>query len=301
MNDPYAGIIGHERVIQRLRAMHAHDALPHAILFHGPRHVGKTTLASAAAASAFGVVDASAHPDFRLVERPRDEKTGKLKKYIPIESVRELQQHMRLSSFLGGAKAAIVAGAEHLSEEASNALLKTLEEPSKNAYVFLCAETLSRVPKTIQSRATIVGASRVADAVIAQALVARGIVAFEAAKLATRADGRPGLAIGFLEKSDMVNWYETEERRWRSLRGAPPHRRLAECADLAPARADREETIERLRDVLDAWQGFLRRDLKAGEPNAASNLRRLLVLRASLEANVQPRLLLEKFALTLDR
>lgn len=301
MNDPFSSVIGHERIVQRLRARFVHDALPPAVLFHGPRHAGKTTLASALASCALGVDDAAVHPDFRLVERPRDEKTGKLKKFIPIESVRELQQHMQLSSFLGGAKVAIVAGADHLSEEASNALLKTLEEPSKNAYVFLCAETLSRVPKTIQSRAAVMCVSRVVDEIVAAALVARGVVAFEAAKLAARADGRPGLAIGFLGQSDMVNWYETEERRWRSLRGAPPHRRLAECADLAPARADREETIERLRDVLDAWQGFLRRELKAGEPNAASNLRRLLALRASLDANIQPRLLLEKFALTLDR
>ncbi len=301
MNDAFSAIIGQERAVERLRAMIARSTLPHAIILHGPRHAGKTALALALAAAIFGSEDVLRHPDFRRVERSRDEKTDKLKKLIPIDSIRELQQHLRMSAFLGGAKVALIDGADHLSEEAANALLKTLEEPTSRTFVLLCVEDLMRVPKTIVSRSAAIGLGRVADMVITQALAARGAAPFEAARLAARADGRPGVAVGFLERADMVSWYETEERRWRSLRGAPLHRRLAECADLAPARADREETIERLRDVIDAWQGFLRRELKAGEPKAAANLRRLLALRASFDANVQPRLLLEKFALTLDR
>lgn len=301
MTDAFSGLIGHERVVRRLRTIVANETVPHAIIFHGARHVGKMTMVSALAAALLGVEKASTHPDFRLVERPRDEKTDKLKKAIPIESIRELQQHLRMSSFLGGAKVAVIDGAEHLSEEAANALLKTLEEPTKRAYVLLSVEEKMRLPKTIVSRCASIGLDRVPDATVTEALKALGVASFEAAKLAARADGRPGLARGFMEQDDMVNWYETEERRWRSLRGAPLHRRLAECAALAPARADREETIERLRDVLDVWQGALRRELKAGEPNAAANLRGIIALRGSLTANVQPRLLLEKFALTLDR
>ncbi|WKZ29515.1 MAG: hypothetical protein QY323_02190 [Patescibacteria group bacterium] len=301
MSDVFSEVIGHERVLRRLRAMLANEAVPHAVVFHGPRHAGKATVAEALAAALLAAQDASSHPDFRRVERPRDEKTDKLKKVIPIDSVRSLQHHVRMSAFLGGAKVALIDGAEHLSEEASNALLKTLEEPTKRAYVLLTVEDLTRLPRTILSRSALMRFDRVPDAVVADALLARGTAPFEAAKLAARADGRPGLAIGFVEQGDMVNWYETEERRWRSLRAAPPHRRLLECASLAPARADREETIERLRDVLDVWQGFLRRELKAGEPSAAANLRKLSALRSSLAVNVQPRLLLEKFALTLDR
>lgn len=301
MNDAFSSLIGHERVVRRLRAMLENEAVPHAVLFHGARHVGKMTLASALASALLGVPQASAHPDFRLLERPRDEKTSKLKKAIPIESIRELQQHLRMSSFLGGAKVAVIDGAEHLSEEAANALLKTLEEPTKRAYVVLSVEDKARLPKTIISRCATIGLERVPDTAISAALLARGVSSFEASKHAVRADGRPGLAHGFVEQGDMVNWYEAEERRWRSLRGAPSHRKLAECAALAPARADREETIERLRDVLDVWQGALRRELKAGDARAAASLRGIIALRASMTANVQPRLLLEKFVLTLDR
>ena len=301
MNDVFSGIIGHARAVARLRAMLAHGAVPHALLLHGPRRSGKGALASALAAALLGAEDAAKHPDFRLVERPRDEKTGKLKKSIPIEAVRELTEHLRMSSFLGGAKVAVIDGADALSEEAANALLKSLEEPSFRAHVILLAEDASRLPRTIVSRSAAVELRRVGEAEIAAALAARGMSGPDAARAAFRADGRPGAALAFLQESGVVDWYETEERRWNALRSAPVHRRFALLAELAPPRADREETVLKIRDVLDAWQGFLRRELRDRAPGAPANLRRLFRLRASLDANVQPRLLLERFVLTLDR
>lgn len=301
MTNAFATVIGHERAVQSLGLMLAEKALPPVLIFFGPRHVGKRTIASLLAGTLLGVDDPSAHPDFRLVERPHDEKTGKLKKLISIDAIRFLQEHLRLSSFLGGAKVALIDGADFLSEEAANALLKTLEEPTPGAHVFLCVEDITRVPRTIQSRAALVELRRLPELALAERLVAGGAEPLLAARAAARSDGRPGLALGFLGQADMVEWYETEERRWRALRAASPLRRLSACAELAPARADREETVDHLRDVLDIWQHFLRQDLKAGEASAISNLRRLQTLRASLDANVQPRLLLEKFALTLDR
>lgn len=301
MSDAFSHIIGHARAVARFRRMLANGAVPHALVLYGPRRAGKATLASALAAALFGVEDASKHPDFRLVERPRDEKTGKLKKSIPIDAVRELTEHLRMSSFLGGAKVAVIDGADALSEEAANALLKSLEEPAPYAHVILCAEDILRLPKTVVSRSACVELRRVADADVTAALAARGMSAADASRAAFRADGRPGAALAFLGESGVVDWYETEERRWNALRSAPIHRRFGLLAELAPPRVDREETVLKIRDVLDAWQGFLRRELRDRAPGAPANLRRLFRLRASLDANVQPRLLLERFVLTLDR
>jgi hypothetical protein len=136
---------------------------------------------------------------------------------------------------------------------------------------------------------------------IADALAARGLAPKAAERAAARSDGRPGLAHGFLEGGDMLDWYETEERRWKALRGAAASRRFAALSDLAPPRADREETVLKVRGALGLWRAFLRKELLAGEPTAPANLRRLDRLDASLDANVQPRALLERFALTLDR
>jgi DNA polymerase-3 subunit delta' len=300
MSDAFSRIIGHARVVGRLRTMLARSAVPHAIVFHGPRRSGKAALATALAAALLGG-DPARHPDFRLVERPRDEKTGKLKKLIPIDAVRELTERLRMSAFLGGAKVAVIDGADALGDEAANALLKALEEPAPGAHVVLCAEDAAHLPATILSRSACIALRRVGEDELAAALVARGAAPADAARAAFRADGRPGAALSMLEGGDMVDWYETEERRWHALRDAPVHRRLALLAELAPPRADREETVFRVRDALDAWQGFLRRELREGAGGAAANLRRLFRLRASLDANVQPRLLLERFVLTLDR
>jgi DNA polymerase-3 subunit delta' len=258
-------------------------------------------LAFAAASALLGTDTPARHPDFRAVTRPRDEKTDKLKKLIPIDSVRELREHLRMSAFLGGAKVAVIEEAETLSEEAANALLKTLEEPSPRSVIILCTENLERLPKTIQSRSALIGLRRVQSSVISAALAARGLAPAASARAAERSDGRPGLALGFLEGGGMVEWYETEERRWRSLRGTPAHQRFAALAELTPPRADREETVLRLRSVLDLWRSLLRKELLAGESKAPANLRKLQSLHASLDANVQPRALLERFVLTLDR
>jgi len=301
MSDAFSHIIGHARAVARLRAMLAGGSAPHALVIHGPRRAGKGALASALASALLAVEDAAKHPDFRLVERPRDEKTGKLKKSIPIDAVRALTEHLRMSSFLGGAKVAVIDGADALSEEAANALLKALEEPAPHAHVILCAEEAQRLPRTIVSRCASIELRRVPDAEISEALAARGLPAPDAARAAFRADGRPGAALALLEGPGMVDWYETEERRWNALRSAPIHKRFSLLSELAPPRADREETVLRIRDVLDAWQGFLRRELRDRAPGAPANLRRLFRLRASLDANVQPRLLLERFVLTLDR
>lgn len=301
MTDAFSDIIGHDRAVARLRKMLANGAFPHALVFHGPRRLGKTALAMAAASALLGTDAPSRHPDFRLIERPRDEKTDKLKKLIPIDAIRGLQEHLRMSAFLGGAKVAVIDEAEALSEEAANAFLKTLEEPAPRTTILLCAESLDRLPKTVLSRSALIGLRRVPESVLAAALEARGLAPKAAARAASRSDGRPGLALGFLEGGGMLDWYESEERRWRSLRGAPAHRRFTALSDLTPPRADREETVQRLRGVLDLWRAFLRKELLAGEASAPSNLRRLQVLHRSLDANVQPRALLERFALTLDR
>lgn len=301
MNDAFSGIIGHERAVARLRKMLANGAFPHALVLHGPRSLGKTTLATAVAAALLGMEAPARHPDFRLIGRPRDEKTDKLKQRIPIGAIRELQEHLRMSAFLGGAKVAIIDEADALSEEAANAFLKTLEEPAPKTTILLCAESLDRLPKTVISRSALIGLRRVPEDALAAALEARGLASKAAARAAARSDGRPGPALGLLEGGDMVDWYETEERRWRSLRGAPAHRRFAALSELAPPRGDREETVRRLRGVLDLWRALLRKELLAGEPSAPSNLRRLQALHRSLDANVQPRALLERFALTLDR
>jgi DNA polymerase III delta prime subunit len=71
---------------------------------------------------------------------------------ITIGDVREMQNNEELSVAGGGKKVFIINNAQNLTREASEALLKTLEEPSKKSLIILITEAKQHLPKTILSR-----------------------------------------------------------------------------------------------------------------------------------------------------
>jgi len=86
------------------------------------------------------------HPDlFRLQAEP-DKQT------ISVDQVREMTAGLTLKPHIAGLKVLVVESAETMTTSAANALLKTLEEPTPNTYLFLLAERPGRLPATIRSR-----------------------------------------------------------------------------------------------------------------------------------------------------
>lgn len=71
---------------------------------------------------------------------------------ITIGEIREMQKQEELSVSGGGRKVFIINNAQNLTREASEALLKTLEEPSKKSLIILLTEEKKYLPKTILSR-----------------------------------------------------------------------------------------------------------------------------------------------------
>lgn len=86
------------------------------------------------------------HPDVRWLGE--DEKTRSVK----IEEIRGLIHDSSLKPFEGRWKVFILKGAERLTTEAANALLKTLEEPPEHSVFILLAENKAHLLETIQSR-----------------------------------------------------------------------------------------------------------------------------------------------------
>jgi DNA polymerase III subunit delta' len=163
--------------------------LPHALLFHGPEGIGKTTFAERFAQSllcqspapdgqACGRCDSCgwfsqySHPDYRRV-RPEaldeegsadtDEgeggdgkKAGKAAKApsreIKIDQVRALADFMNISTHRQGMRVILLYPAEALNTAAANALLKTLEEPPPDTVFLLVSNSLDRLLPTILSR-----------------------------------------------------------------------------------------------------------------------------------------------------
>ena len=165
------------------------ERLPHAILLHGPRGVGKLALAETMAQLFLcehkdpkqrpcGKCDGCRwyatgnHPDFRRLEPEAiaklppsmEEEEGTAKEdaparrtkqpslFILIEQVRELAAFLNLRSHRGALRVALVHPAEDLYPNAANALLKGLEEPPPGAVFILVSHRPSRLLPTVRSR-----------------------------------------------------------------------------------------------------------------------------------------------------
>lgn len=86
------------------------------------------------------------HPDFNHITTPED------KKVIPVDNIRELIQWSVLSSQFGGKKIIFIEPAEAMNPNASNSLLKTLEEPVSNTIIILLTNKKQALLPTIRSR-----------------------------------------------------------------------------------------------------------------------------------------------------
>lgn len=86
------------------------------------------------------------HPDLLWVERGADDTR------VRIAQIRAVQQALRLRTHDGGSRAAVIADAEWLNQEAQNALLRLLEEPPPQTSLVLVATTASGLLATVRSR-----------------------------------------------------------------------------------------------------------------------------------------------------
>jgi len=87
---------------------------------------------------------AGTHPDFSLL--------GIESGTIGVDEVRVITGFLSHTSQLGGAQVVVVQSAEKMTENAANAILKTLEEPSDNSYLLLLTDSRNKLLPTIRSR-----------------------------------------------------------------------------------------------------------------------------------------------------
>ncbi len=156
------------------------ETLPHALLLHGPRGVGKLALAERAAQLILcesadaarrpcGACDGCRwflggnHPDFRRLEpevlskissESEEDSSPRAKPstVIKVEQVRALADFLNIGSHRGRRRVALVHPADDMNLNAANALLKGLEEPPASALFILVAHRPARLLPTIRSR-----------------------------------------------------------------------------------------------------------------------------------------------------
>lgn len=146
----------------------------------------------------------SAHPDMRFVGYEINQKTGKPRSEILIEQARDIGSWLALTSQFGGAQVVIVDPADAMNSAAANALLKTLEEPLPNRYLWLVSAQPSRLPATIRSRCQRLELALPGQAVALQWLLDQGKPRADAEAALAAAQGDPGQALHWLESGGMT-------------------------------------------------------------------------------------------------
>ena len=250
-----------EPILDSLRVRR--ERLPHALLMHGPRGVGKLELAERVAqmllcehadlakrpcdrCDACRWYLAGNHPDFRRVEpeaiakvpTPVEEegeegstaeaparRTKQPSIIIAVDQVRALADFLNVRSHRGALRIALVHPAEDMNANAANALLKGLEEPPAGAMFILVSHRPARLLPTIRSRCV----------AIAVPIPSRDA------------------ATGWLKEKGAG-----EPERWLAYAGGAPVRALAYAEEAAawdrllksPGPVDDRENLERLTEVL---------------------------------------------------
>ncbi|CAA0096728.1 DNA polymerase III subunit delta' [BD1-7 clade bacterium] len=152
---------------EHLHGLRQQGKLPHGMLIAGDRGLGKAELAQGLASvllcreqenaefacgqcKGCQLQQAGTHPDIMRIGL--EEKS----KQIKVDQVRKVVDFINKTSQQNGNKVVLIKPAEALNINAANALLKCLEEPTKDSFLLLVSHAPGRLLPTIRSRCQVV-------------------------------------------------------------------------------------------------------------------------------------------------
>jgi len=262
-------VIGHSWAVDFLKQSLANGRLAHAYLLLGPAHIGKRTVALELAKAlncgaeeeerpcgqclACRKIAHSTHPDVRVVEP----ENGSLK----IGQIRQLQRETILTPHEGRYRVAILPQFDRATTEASNCLLKTLEEPPPQVVLCLTAPDTSPLLPTIVSRCQLLHLRPLPLEAVESALVERWEVEQErAALLAHLSGGRLGWAVEAHHRPAILEHRASSLNSLVELLSAPRVPRFAYAQRVS-------HTPQVVSDILALWLSWWRDLLLAHEGN----------------------------------
>jgi DNA polymerase-3 subunit delta' len=209
-------MMGHEWAVQLLKGHIERDRVRHAYLFCGPMGVGRRTLALRLAQAlncpqptapgqpcrtcrTCTQIERMQHPDLSIVQA--ETQGGVLK----VDQIRELGRGLGLAPYEGRYKVAILLRFEEANDNASNALLKTLEEPAPKVVLVITAESVESLLPTIVSRCEVLRLRPLPVDQVSRGLQTNWDLPLDQAQLLAHiSGGRPGYALALHREPDRM-------------------------------------------------------------------------------------------------
>ncbi len=323
-------VIGQDKILSLLDYSLKTDAIAHAYLLVGPRHVGKGTLAINLAQALNCEGPEVPCGECRSCRRIREGKHTDVtpigldsRTEIGIDDIRGLQRLANLPPYEGKCKVFIIDEAEYLSTEAANSLLKILEEPPPRVVWLLLAAEEERLLPTIISRCQRLELKPVLSERVQEVLVNSYNVEADKAKLLSQlCHGRLGWALSALTDCDILEQRSQRIDGLVSLLTAGLEQRFAYAQELANQVSQNRKGGGEITEIwLDWWRDLML--IKGGCQEAIINvdyrevleeqagrlslskikefLTNLGLLQEAISRNVNPRLALEWLMLKLPR
>ncbi len=321
MMDNNWNLIGNEWAVEMLRQQLAHGTTRHAYLFTGPSGVGRRTLALRLASALNctepiqpGIpcgecrdcrqIEAMRHPDLTVIQA--ESEGGTLK----VDQVREARRTLTFKPYQSNYRVTIFLRFQEANDNASNALLKILEEAPSYVILVLTADCPEQLLPTIVSRCEVLRLHPLQLDNVESVLAGRGAKPDEARLIAHISGGRLGYAIRLLNDPSALGFREERLNDARSLASAGRMDKFTYAEKLAKDK-------DTMRSVLSLWLSYWRDVLLCAGGAAAplANIDRMKEIESmaahiplsearrvvadldnslsQLESNVNPRLLAE--------
>jgi DNA polymerase III subunit delta' len=322
-------LTGHEWAVDMLKKHVIHGTTRHAYLFAGPPGLGRRTLAlrfaqalNCKTPAQVGIpcgtcrdckqIEAMGHADLTVVQA---ETEGGIMK---VDQIRDLRRTLTLKPYQSNYRVALFLRFQEANDNASNALLKTLEEAPSYAILILTADNPEQLLPTIVSRCEVLRLRPSSIEEVKKDLESRGVGSDRAGLIAHISGGRPGYARRLVEDDALL---DKREERLNDLLTLLSASRVEKFAYADKLSKDKESMRQAILFWLSYWRDVMLRTAQvetslvnvdrnveieelAGQSNLSSarkvvgNLENAL---EQMEKNVNPRLLAEVLLLDLPK